>query len=442
MPSKRHFCSSLFPINARAAGVELRIALGLALLVAMTQSALSETGEESASSPPGLYLPLALEAPTQHVRAFPRLSLGSGRKLEYLGTFCANAKYQKSTNFTRAFEALSSNSRSTSVLGEESAGRTGAPSWMLLPQRRIVEDFEPPAYATKLVQPKSSFASMRDAVVTAVYGPGRVMGAPHQVTTDSMLRVIISDPGLRAVHVLDPSGKTSFSILGDQGRRLRLPAGVAVDAEDNIYIADSARGIVLVYNQRGQFVRYIGMFRGENMYERPTGIAIDRKAGRLYLTDTPRNFVFILDLQGNVLKRVGRDRSGNGNGEFVAPTQIAVSDHGIVVLDKERSRIQVLDFDGNRIGCYRVAASIDRDNGLAVDRDGNIYISYVATSMVGIYKPDGTAMGAFGQSGSRSGEFLSPRGLWVDASNRIYIADTENARVQVFQVIPDATSPH
>jgi len=442
MPSKQHFCSSLFPINARAARVELRIALGLALLVAMTQSALSETGEESAPSPPGLYMPLSLEAPTQHVRAFPRLSLGSGRNLEYLGTFCANAKYKKSTKFTRAFEALNSNSRSTSVLGEESAPRTGAPSWMLVPQRRIVEDFEPPAYATNVVQPKSSVANMRDAVVTAVYGPGRVMGAPHEVTTDSMLRVIISDPDLRAVHVFDPSGKTSFSILGDQGRRLRLPAGVAVDAEDNIYVADSERGLVLVYNQRGQFVRYIGMFHGENMYERPTGIAIDRKARRLYLTDTPRNLVFILDLQGNVLKRVGRDRDGNGSGEFVSPTQIAVSDHGIVVLDAERSRIQTLDFEGNRTGCYRVAAGIDRDNGLAVDRDGNIYISYVATSIISIYKPDGTAMGAFGQSGSRSGEFLSPRGLWVDASNRIYIADTENARVQVFQVIPDPTSPH
>ena len=270
------------------------------------------------------------------------------------------------------------------------------------------------------------------------------MGAPHQVTTDSMLRVIISDPDLRAVHVFDPKGHTSFSILGDQGRRLRLPAGVAVDAEDNIYIADSEAGMVLVYNQYGQFVRYIGNFHGENMYERPTGIAIDRKAGRLYLTDTARNLVFILDLQGNVLKRVGTDRRGNGSGEFVSPTHIAVSDRGIVVLDAEGSRIQVLDFDGNRIGYYRVVVDphpgVDRENGLAVDREGNIYISYVARSIIGAYKPDGTPMGTFGQSGSRIGEFLAPKGLWVDANNRIYVSDTANARVQVFKVITTASS--
>ena len=303
-----------------------------------------------------------------------------------------------------------------------------------------MEDFEAPAHATKIAQTTSNLRSIRDAVVTFAYGPARVMATPHQVTTDSMLRVIISDPDLRAVHVLDPQGKSSFSILGDQNRRLRQPAGVAVDAEDNIYITDSERGIVLVYNQHGQFVRYIGMFLGEAMFERPTGIAIDRKAGRLYLADTARNLVFVLDLQGNILERVGKDRNGNGTGEFVSPTEIAVSDHGVVVLDAARSRIQVLDSDGKRTGFYRVVASDDGDGGLAVDNDGNIYISYVASSIISMYQPNGTPLGTFGQPGSRVGEFRAPRGLYVDSNNRIYVSDTENARVQVFQVNVTETS--
>jgi sugar lactone lactonase YvrE len=442
MPSKQRLCSLLFRISARTARAELRILVGLALLVLLAQSALSQIREQVAPFPAGLSASLRLEPPTQNVRAFPRVSLGSGRELEYLGTFCADAKYKKSSKFNRTLEALGSTSRSTSVLGESVAQQTAAPPWMRFPARRVVEDFEAPAHATNIVHPISNLASIRDTLVTFAYGPARVLGAPHQVTTDSMLRVIISDPDLRAVHVFDPNGKTSFSILGDQGRRLRLPAGVAVDAEDNIYIADSGRGMVLVYNQHGQFVRYIGRFQGENMYERPTGIAIDRKAGRLYLADTPRNLVFILDLQGNVLRRVGKDRKGNGSGEFISPTQIAVSDHGIVVLDTEQSRIQVLDLDGNRTSCYRVVTGVGRDSGLAVDRDGNIYISYLAGSIIGIYKPDGTPMGTFGASGSRIGEFLAPGGLWVDASNRIYVADTDNGRVQVFQVSTGPTSPH
>jgi DNA-binding beta-propeller fold protein YncE len=434
MPGKQQFCRFLFRTGACTAKVGLWIAIGLALLVLMAQPVFSETGEEAVPSVTGLYTPLQLEPPAENVRAFPRVNLGGGRELKYLGTFCANAKYKKSTKLTRALEEMSSISRSTSILGDDAARRAGVSSRMLLPARRVVEDFDPPLHATRLVQPKSNLASIRDSAVTFAYGPARAVGAPYQVTTDSMQRVIISDPDLRAVHVLDPKGKTSFSILGDQGRRLHLPAGVAVDAEDNIYIADSERGMVLVYNQHGQFVRYIGMFRGESMYEHPTGIAIDRKAGRLYLADTPRNLVFILDLQGNVLMRVGKDRNGNGTGEFLSPTQIAVSDHGIVVLDTERSRLQILDFEGNRTGSYRIVSGVDRDHGLAVDREGNIYISYVARSIISMYKPDGMPMGTFGQSGIRSGEFLEPRGLWIEASDRVYVADTGNVRVQVFQV--------
>jgi len=428
----------LFFRSASAPRVALRILVGLALLILVSQTALGQTREELAPSAMGVSASLRLEPPTKNIRAFPQVSLGGGRELEYLGTFCANSKYKKSSKSTCASEALGSTSGSTAVPGEESARQTEAPPWMILPARRVVEDFDAPARAVKIAQPKSNLVSTRDTIVTFVYGPARVMGAPHQVTTDSMQRVIISDPDLPAVHVFDPKGKTSFSILGNQGRKLRRPAGVAVDAEDNIYIADSERGMVLVYDQHGQFVRYIGNFHGENMYEHPAGIAIYRNAGRLYLADTPRNLVFILDLKGNVLKRVGKDRHGNGSGEFLSPTQIAASDHGIAVLDADGSRIQVLDFDGNRIACYRVVVGLRTggggENGLTLDKDGNIYISYAASSIISVYKPDGVLMGTFGQSGSRIGEFRAPGGLWVDESKRIYISDTENARVQVYQV--------
>jgi len=440
MPGKHRFCRFLYRTDAPTTKLELRTVVGIALLILVTQSASSQAHESTVPSAIGLSPSFRLEPPAQNVRAFPRVSLGGGRELQYLGTFCANAKYKKSSKFSRTLESLTSTSQFTSVLGGDVAVQSVAPGWMLVPSRRVVEDFEAPAYATRIAELTSNLTSIRDRVVTFAYGPARVMAAPHQVTTDSMLRVIISDPDLLAVHVFDPKGKRSFSILGGQHHRLRQPAGVAVDAEDNIYIADSERGIVLVYNQHGQFVRYIGMFHGEAMYERPTGIAIDRKAGRLYLADTARNLVFVLDLQGNILERVGKDRNGNGTGEFVSPTEIAVSDHEVVVLDAARSRIQVLDSDGKRSGLFRVVASNDGDGGLAVDNDGNIYISYVAGSIIGMYQPDGMPLGTFGQPGNRVGEFRAPRGLWVDGSNRIYVSDTENARVQVFQVSVPETS--
>jgi len=437
MPCRHPFCRLDFRTGTSAARLRRRIEVGITLLFCMAGPASSRISESDASST-ALAAPPVLEAPEHGIRAYPRISFAGGQELSYVGTFSANAKYRKLSKLARALEALASASRFTSVVGETASSHAGPPAWMILPARRVVEDFDTPAYATKITQPNSNLGNIRDAVVTFAYGRPRVMGTPAQLTTDSTRRVIVRDPELRSVHVLDPQGKNSFSIVGDHGRRLRQPAGVAVDADDNIYIADSERGMVLVYNKFGQFVRYIGNFQGENMYEFPTGIAIDRKAGRLYLADTPRNLIFILDLQGNVLKRVGRDRNGKGVGKFTSPTHIALSDRGVLVLEAQQSQIQLLDFEGNRTGGYRLVVGIDRDNGVTMDRDGNIYVSYVGRSIVSIYNGDGALIGSFGQPGSRIGEFLAPKEVWVDASNRVYVADTGNARVQVFQL----SSPH
>jgi sugar lactone lactonase YvrE len=157
----------------------------------------------------------------------------------------------------------------------------------------------------------------------------------------------------------------------------------------------------------------------------------------------------MLDLEGNLLKRVGQQwddtgtgelkrRNNTGPGAFNYPTEIAVSDHEVAVLDTVGTRVQIMDLECNRLRGFSVLNTFhqeaDRENGLGLDRDGNIYVSYVGTSEVRVYNEDGGLLASFGQSGSRAGEFSAPRGLWVNASDRLYVADTENVRVQLFQL--------
>ena len=373
--------------------------------------------------------------------------------MAYAGMFPSDGIFRRSSKLTRFLDAMkvppSDVSRPPIGSSEQAARQSGVPSWMLSSNPRVVDDIEPPAHVVALPEARSPAGSARDAVVSFVYGQPRVLRTPQHVTTDSRQRVILSDPGIPAVHVLDPKGKTSFSILGGQGRRLQSPAGVAVDGKDNIYVADSKRGMVLVYDQYGTFVRYIGNVHGENAYQRPTGIAIDRKAGHLYLADSPRHLILMLDLQGNLLKRVGQQwndtdseglkpRTTIGPGIFNYPTEIAVSDHQVAVLDMAGTRVQVMDLECKVLGGFSVVNSsyqeADREDGLGLDRDGNVYVSDVGTSEVRMYSSDGELLASFGQSGSRMGEFSAPRGLWVDASNRLYVADTQNLRVQLFRL--------
>ena len=94
MPGKQRFCRFLYRTGARTAKAELRMVVGLALLVLVTHSAFSQAHEDTVPAM-SLSAPFRLEPPTQNVRAFPRITLGGGRELEYLGTFCANAQYKK-----------------------------------------------------------------------------------------------------------------------------------------------------------------------------------------------------------------------------------------------------------------------------------------------------------------------------------------------------------
>ena len=51
-----------------------------------------------------------------------------------------------------------------------------------------------------------------------------------------------------------------------------------------------------------------------------------------------------------------------------------------------------------------------------------------------VYNREGSLMKSFGSTGFKMGEFNFPTGLWIDSTDRIYVADTRNLRVQVFQL--------
>jgi DNA-binding beta-propeller fold protein YncE len=88
----------------------------------------------------------------------------------------------------------------------------------------------------------------------------------------------------------------------------------------------------------------------EGRYGRPTGIAIDRAAGRLYVADTLKNEIVVTDLQGHDILRFGR--SGEGAGEFNAPTQLCLSAGRVYVTDALNARVQFFGLDGKYLGGF------------------------------------------------------------------------------------------
>jgi sugar lactone lactonase YvrE len=363
-------------------------------------------------------------------RAASRVELGKACSLDYLGAFVADGGFKG-----RSRLKLGEFVGTLAGQPEDQPGAVSGPSSddVAPSKQRVVEDYEPGAHPVETVNGRPVLADMVDAVTSVVEEHQTVMEAPRGVATDASGRVVVADPPAHAVHVLDFKGKTSFRIQGGKDRRLQTPAGVAADGLGNIYVSDSERGMILVYDHLGRFRHYLGKIKGEAYFERPEGIAVDGPSSRIYVADTARNAVFVLDLRGAVMGSFGDAQRG----EFNKPTSVVFAGGQLFVLDSYGSRVQVLDVQGNLL--RQVKTPNDNHSppdhaGLAIDSAGNLYLSDEVEGKVRVYSQGGKLVGAFGRPGSKTGEFSRPLGIWADARDRIYVADSNNRRVQVFQL--------
>jgi DNA-binding beta-propeller fold protein YncE len=310
---------------------------------------------------------------------------------------------------------------------------------------RVIEDYEPPAHAVQPIKGHSLLASLREEIITLAYGRERVFQAPTHLITDSRGRLIVSDPSQSVVHVLEPKGRGSFRIVGGPGLRLQSPTSVAVDADDNIYVADGARGSISVYDPEGRFLHNIKGFHREGIFQLPLAIAIDRTAARLYVVDGPLNELVMLDLQGNVLRRVGGERDQQSDVKIEYPAELTLRNGKLLVLDGAGSRIQVFDLECKWISSFDLHHLLGppslRQIGLAMDSTGNIYVSNMLGSVIRVYSPDGRFLTMLGHFGNDVDGLRVPAGMWIDTEDHAFVADASGRRVVVFEVINTKGQP-
>jgi len=252
-------------------------------------------------------------------------------------------------------------------------------------------------------------------------------------------RLYVSDKAQSAVFIYDFAKKTAFKIGGGD-KPLATPMGLALDAQENIYVVESKKKGVSVFDREGKFLRFIT----DASVVRPVGIAIDNTRGKIYVgdpshTDNPDHTVKIFDLQGKFLGKVGKG-SGNAEGSFLFPTYLAVAPNGhLFVADTLNARVQEFDVDGKfvqAIGKRGTAwGQFDVVKGVGLDSFGNIYAADSGWCNVQIFNPKGQVMLFFGGRGTYPGLMQGPAVLTIDKKNRIYVGDVMNHRVNVYQLV-------
>ena len=286
----------------------------------------------------------------------------------------------------------------------------------------------------EFTKPRGLFSKM----VTWLAGPDEdkpELLRPYTTAQDSMGRLLVTDPGEHGVHIYDFEKRKYQFLKGPRGRQMESPIDVACDANDDIYVTDSVRQQIYVFDTRGRYLRKIdGTGSGERL-QRPTGMALDRVARRIYVTDTLRHQLVVLGMDGSLIRVIGR--RGREPGEFNFPTAVTLSLGRVYVVDAMNFRIQAFTPDGEYISSFgqlgNQSGTLNRPKGIAADSDGNLYIVDALFETVQVFDPGGQLLYYFGSAGTGPGQFQLPSGISIDERDRIYVADSSNRRVQIFR---------
>lgn len=260
--------------------------------------------------------------------------------------------------------------------------------------------------------------------------------SPHGVCADNKGGLYVVDWGAGEVHYFDFEKKKYRRFGKTKKGGLSSPIGAALDGDGLLYVTDSAHRRVYVYDGTKN-TRTIGD-EAALSWQRPTGIAVNKKEKLLYIVDTLGHRIDVLDLAGK--RRFSFGRRGSGQGEFNYPTHIAVDSVGdVYVMDSLNFRVQIFSFEGKYLASFggngRGIGEFIKPKGIAVDSEGHIWVSDGLRNSVQVFDRKGRLLLIFGRSGTARGEFNVPAGLFIDGSDRVYVADSYNYRVQMFQYL-------
>lgn len=315
---------------------------------------------------------------------------------------------------------------------------------------------------------------------------------PSDVTEDGSGARFIADSGNNRIcmltqdrEVITIAGTGSFGLVDGIGSEARFsfPSGIAVAPDGNLYVADTLNHCIrkltrpelpglpwIVSTVAGDhtagFADGIGTAARLN---HPHAITLDR-AGNLYVADTGNHRIRKITPDGVVSTYAGTGVAGIAEGhrlvaKFSGPFGVAIDVSGIAegqaggvlyVADTGNHRIrriapsdEVATIAGSSSNGFLngpgTAARLNGPSGVAVDREGNVYVAdrgnhaiRKLTNPAGADPWEVSTMGGTGEAGFADGradssgaKFNTPTGLHVSASGAVLVADHLNHRLRL-----------
>ena len=259
------------------------------------------------------------------------------------------------------------------------------------------------------------------------------------VESDELIGILERDRRLDDIAAIDQTRRADdgFSRRAGAEGPLRVDGDMVVDSAGNVWTVEGVGGFmarVQKFGPGGQFISKFGSHGAENgQLNGPEALAIDAQ-GDVWVADTNNNRVQQFKPSGEFISKFGS--AGSEEGQLTRPRGIAVDSEGNVwVSDSGNNRIQGFSAAGAYLSQFgstgNDSGEFAEPKGVAVDGEGRIWVADTGNDRVQ-GSTGSEPVNHFGGTGSGPGNLSAPSDAAVDSEGNVWVADTNHHRIQVF----------
>jgi len=209
-----------------------------------------------------------------------------------------------------------------------------------------------------------------------------------------------------------------FGEFGVMEGQFTEPSGVAVNAQNDIIVADTNNHRIQIFDKEGRFKFQFGECGkrdGQLLY--PNRVAVVRTSGDIIVTErSPTHQIQIYNQYGQFVRKFGANILQH-------PRGVTVDNKGrIVVVECKVMRVIIFDQTGTVLQKFGCSKHLEFPNGVVVNDKQEIFISDNRAHCVKVFNYEGVFMRQIGGEGITN----YPIGVGINAAGEILIADNHN----------------